>query len=179
MGSYDEVKGVLEPYDAQVKVWDDELRVYEQGDTVRAVGMAETYAVRLNGPPEEPFRYLWVQDLRITATMAHQPLLKASVFDKWGKYLGRGGEELEDRSRNPIEEVLEALTDKKPASGRGSVRHHEAEVEEDELVVTHRFHLRPDFTVEVELPEDLSRREADRLALFFCAIPLEGPLEES
>jgi hypothetical protein len=35
----------------------------------------------------------------------------------------------------------------------------------------HRFVLRPDVTVELELPEDLSAREARRLALFVKSLP--------
>jgi hypothetical protein len=35
----------------------------------------------------------------------------------------------------------------------------------------HRFHLRPDFEVKLELPDDLTEREAHRLATFLRSLP--------
>lgn len=39
--------------------------------------------------------------------------------------------------------------------------------------VTHCLRLRDDFSLELELPEDLTQREAERLCLFVSALPLD------
>ena len=36
---------------------------------------------------------------------------------------------------------------------------------------THSFHLRPDVTLEIDLPADLTPREAQRIARFVEALP--------
>lgn len=37
----------------------------------------------------------------------------------------------------------------------------------------HTFHLRPDFEIELELPVDLTKSEAERLALFVRSLPFD------
>lgn len=37
----------------------------------------------------------------------------------------------------------------------------------------HRYRLRPDCTVRLDLPDDLTKREAKRLALFVCSLVRE------
>jgi transcriptional regulator with XRE-family HTH domain len=39
-------------------------------------------------------------------------------------------------------------------------------------MLAHSFHLRPDLQVKIELPADLSEREADRLARFIQSLPV-------
>ncbi len=39
--------------------------------------------------------------------------------------------------------------------------------------LTHAFYLRPDVSVEIELPTDLDRDEAERLARFITALPFD------
>lgn len=39
-------------------------------------------------------------------------------------------------------------------------------------MLQHSFHLRPGFQVTIELPEDLTEREADRLARFIQSLPV-------
>ena len=40
--------------------------------------------------------------------------------------------------------------------------------------ITHSFYLRPDVTLEIELPPDLTTREAIRIARFVRALPFDG-----
>jgi hypothetical protein len=42
--------------------------------------------------------------------------------------------------------------------------------------LTHRFHLRPDHAVTFELPTDLSEKEAQRLAKFIEALPMQNQI---
>lgn len=48
------------------------------------------------------------------------------------------------------------------------------EVEEDSFWLTHSFHLRPDVTLELEFPADLTSQEAQRIARFVEALPFEN-----
>ena len=48
-----------------------------------------------------------------------------------------------------------------------------AEAPEDEAgMLQHSFHLRPDLQIRMELPSDLTEREADRLARFVQSLPV-------
>jgi len=116
MGLFDVVEEVLEPYDQQFKLWGCEGVFYKTGDSVPKVGMADTYAVLLNGSSSEKSRYLWVQEGKITNVMAHQPIVSRAVFDKWGRCLGRGGEELESPGLNPVTEAASLMV---PFDGAG------------------------------------------------------------
>lgn len=49
-----------------------------------------------------------------------------------------------------------------------------ADVEPDYNWLTHSFHLRPDVTLEIELPADLSPQEAQRIARFVEALPFDS-----
>ncbi|MBK8230679.1 MAG: hypothetical protein IPK72_08890 [Candidatus Eisenbacteria bacterium] len=52
----------------------------------------------------------------------------------------------------------------------------EAEGEEGELALRHSFRLRPDFSIAIELPRNLTAAEAERLAQFVRSLPFgEGP----
>jgi len=156
----DEVEGILGPYGAQLALWSRDGSIYRQGDSVPSVGMAETYAVRLDAPRETPPRYLWVQRSQITNLMAHQPIEGRSVFDARGRYLGRGGEELEDGTG--AEEQVTILD---------MVRNTRDDVVDGGPRLTHRFHLRPGLVVHVDLPVDMTVAEARRLADFVLCLP--------
>jgi len=106
VGMYDEVEGILEPYSNQFKLWDCTMSVYKSGDAMPSVGMANTYAVRLDGAPDTRPCYLWVQEGHLTNLMALQPIGERAVFDKWGKCLGRGGEKLDPPGLNPVAEAV-------------------------------------------------------------------------
>lgn len=101
MSGYDQVEGLLDPYGNQFELWGCEGTVYKAGDSVPSVGMANTYAVRLDGPLDEKARYLWVQEGALTNLMAHQPIADKSVFDQSGRCVGRGGEALEPPGLSP------------------------------------------------------------------------------
>lgn len=193
MSSYDEVEGILDPYGSQFKLWDCEMKVLKSGDTVPNVGMADTYAVQLDTYDEaaKPC-FLWVQQGKITNLMALQPIAEKAVFDKWGKCLGRGGEKLAAPGPNPVKQAVGILNE--VIEGTKEVVNQKAdEIIEDlaqateklkeELgedyerteTITHRFQLRHDYTVKLKLPEDLTDREAERIALFVQALPFERP----
>lgn len=95
MRTPDTVAGILDPYENQFELWNNNGNEYESGSPVPAVGMAASYSVQLVGPPDAKRMFLQVQDGRITNLMALQPLGGRSVFDPRGRYLGRGGQELE------------------------------------------------------------------------------------
>ncbi len=67
----------------------------------------------------------------------------------------------------------------KAATGQGTV---EAVVDDDDearpatppRTIAHEYRLRPTFTVQISLPEDLSAREASRIADFIRTLPFEG-----
>jgi len=49
----------------------------------------------------------------------------------------------------------------------------ETELPADDDALTHTFHLRSDYQIELSLPVDLSPNEAKRLAMFIRALPLD------
>jgi hypothetical protein len=177
--AHDEVPGILPPYDRQVSVWNGGHE-YKQHDLVPDVGMAKTYSVLLNAPEGSHPRFLTVMDNRITNLMAHQPVYDASVFDRWGKYLGRGGGELElpgpsgvepvsmvelaTRPRLAVVTTERALTPPEPPSEGAASRHHS-------------FWLREDLKIKLELPVDLTDEEAERVAVFVTTLPLAARKE--
>lgn len=181
MGVHSDVEGIPEPYDPQFKLW-DEARTYRLGDEVPEVGMASTYAVRINAPPGEPARFLTVQEGKITNLMAHQPVYGKSVFDKWGAYLGRGGEQLDDPAPNPVDEALglveQIMPAKKPPSPEDEI---DAALDEilnrpSPVPLEHRFWVREGFEATLKLPADLTAEEVDRLVEFVQLLPtLPGP----
>jgi hypothetical protein len=63
------------------------------------------------------------------------------------------------------------------ASGQGTVETEFGKPDEDDPaphVIRHDYRLRPDFTAQVSLPEDLTAREAERLADFVRTLPFGG-----
>jgi hypothetical protein len=57
-------------------------------------------------------------------------------------------------------------TDVEPISGE-----EENDEEEQEELLEHRFRLRPDMVVPIELPADITAAEAERLSNFIHSIP--------
>lgn len=160
----DVIDGIIAPYLPDLAVWGRDGTTYRQGDQVPSLGMAETYAVLLDAPDEAPARYLWVQRGKITNLMAHQPIEGSSVFDVRGRYLGRGGETLEDVAKNPEDPFRGWISDIVK-------RAHEGNADAEGPARTHQFYLRPDFVVSVELPVDMTTAEARRLADFVLCLP--------
>jgi hypothetical protein len=207
MGTFDTVKGILDPYDDQFKCWDQHLNDYTVGDLVGCVGIAETYAILINSPEDVPPRFVWVKDRVLGATMAHQPIEGKPIFDKWGGYLGMGGDfvvkptkksgsakiEQEDIELYPSEERLPPLpppddegptlavtfedVDPVPSGGRLWAKKEPSQFSQVVDWVTHVFWLRPGMQIKVSLPGDLSQREAERLALFVESLPFTSEPE--
>jgi len=194
MGAYDEVPDILEPYSPQFKLWEGEGKSYKQHDLVPEVGKAATYSVVLHAPREAPVRFLTVQENRITNLMAHQPVPKASVFDKWGKYLGQGGGPLDPPGPSAVKEAISmvelAMRSQPVAAQELATRPEPETVALDEIVelarpyekelptLPHRFWLREDFEVEVKLPFNLTDEEAERFAIFVTTLPLSARKSE-
>lgn len=154
MGGSRTVLGVLAPYTARVFVWEGED--VGSGGSVGPLGMADTYAVKLDGPSGRPDRFAWVQECVLTNVMAHQPIEGASVFDARGRYLGRGGESLAAGNSPPL-----------PVPTGSSVpRPNEP--------VRYVFPLRRGVLVTLSLPADLSHREAERLGAFVQLLSTES-----
>ena len=183
MSGHDEVPGILEPYSSQFQIWEREGKVYKQHELVPSVGMATTYAVWLDAPLGTSVRYLTVQENRITNLMAHQPVPEASVFDKWGKYLGRAGGPLEEPGR-PAEKAVSMIElamreapdtaiDEETQEPTASLLGPPPMPEEVECHL-HRFWLREGLEVSVTLPLDLTDEEAERFAVFVTTLPLSA-----
>ena len=193
MGMFDTVEGIIDPWDPAFKVWSNELTHYKSGDEVPKVGMADTYAIRINAPAGVKPMYLWVQEGKITNVMAMQPIYQKSVFNKWGKYLGQGGEELDEPGEGPVKMAVDIVTAIKESTGtitEENVQHVVEKVghsypppEEPSEVptenpyhpgpatLTHRFNLRPDLEIQFQLPTDLDDAEAERLSEFIRTLP--------
>ena len=178
MGVCSEVEGILEPYDPQFKLW-DEARTYRPGEDVPDVGMASTYAVRINAPPGEPARYLTVQEGKLTNLMAHQPVHGRSVFDKWGGFLGVAGQDqLEEPGPNHIEQAMgileEALPKAREPAPLRETREPTTMLNPDAgpPMLAHKFHVRTDLEIEIPLPWDLTEAEAERVAAFVRTLPI-------
>jgi hypothetical protein len=88
MGMFDQIKGVPEGYDDQVKLWDCMGWTYQLGDRVPAMGKFSTYSVELRG--QEGTCYVHVVDRVIAGVGCPEPVAGAPVFSKWG---GPEGEE--------------------------------------------------------------------------------------
>jgi len=74
----------------------------------------------------------------------------------------------------PVLAVIRQSSDLDLSLPPGSEASDEDESEQDSL--EHRFHLRPELQVIIELPVDFSPQEAERLAAFIRALPQsEGP----
>jgi len=205
----DTVAGILDPYGNQFELWNNNGSEYEAGALVPAVGMAASYSVQLVGPPDARRTFLQVQDGRITNLMALQPLGGRSVFDPRGRYLGRGGQELEPMrmASNPkppdIITAVKRMTEELPSDVPQAVEQvrdpGQVPIEERSIgqlisemkaldaeppkpaphpypdfdFLTHRFHLRSEFEVALQLPEDLTQEEAERMALWIQALPFD------
>lgn len=182
MGLPDTVPGILAPYLCEFRVWGCEGKTYKQHDLVPSVGMADTYAVLLQPSGGGAARFLTVQENRITNLMAHQPIDGRSVFDARGRYLGRGGEELDlaeyvtldnavsmvemaSRPRPPVPPVKAKMEE--PAA-----TFLEPPREQEGASRVHRFWLREDLEIKLELPVDLTDEEAERVAAFVTTLPL-------
>lgn len=206
MKTPDRVVGVQDPYINQFELWNNTGAEYSTGKPVPAVGMAASYSVQLPAPGEHRAIFLQVQEGRITNVMAHQPLSGKSVFDPRGRFLGTGGNELEPISlaapklpvdlitavkqmNQPVPMPSKPLTHQElhepttppPAKSVDTLINELKEMVDslpDPDPTVHRFHLRPDFEVRIPLPDDLTEREAERLAMFFKSLPY-GDEEES
>lgn len=177
MGRPDRVRGIISPYDDTFHCWGEGGNEYLQRESVPPVGVAETYAIRLNAPPKQKPKYLWVHDLKITAVMAHQPIEGKSVFSKWGEYLGTGGGTLQEPRTEPVKRAVKATMDiidkharpKEDPELPAARQERRTEVVEHKThppipVYRHEFVLREDWKVTLELPTDLTAREAARLS---------------
>lgn len=158
----DNITDVLPPYSGAVSVWKLGGKTVSQGSEVPQVGMASNYSILLDSEGAPHRRFTWVQDNKVTASLAHQPLHGASVFDARGTYLGQGGETLQlplPHSEGPkslVEEVMrQSPTPRKPWP-----------------TLVHRFRLRRDFEVQFTLPEELTRVDLERLVAFLRLLPL-------
>jgi hypothetical protein len=175
----DEVLDVLAPYSGFVRVWRMGGCQVRQGTEVPSVGMTGTYAVMLDGvgPP----RFVWVHDNKITAPMAHKPIIDADVFDARGSYLGRGGGVLEAPSTGaPVESLVERVlaSQSKTSAAKETPPEPKKNHPEQRMVLPHRFHLRKDFVVHLDLPWDLTSFEVARLTKFLEALPFGSEAEE-
>lgn len=175
----DVVETILAPYSPCFCLWSKDGTSYRQGDHAGPVGLAKTYAVRLHGPDDAAPRFLWVQDGVLTNPMAHQPIAQAAVFDAWGRYLGRGGESLSAPGRGPVNSLATAVpadaveppseappTKPRAAAPKASPR---------KATFSHTFRLRAAFQVTLDLPNDLTEREANRLAAWVRSLALGDP----
>ena len=169
MGSYDEVPDILEPYDPQFKIWECEGKTYAQHNLVPDVGRAGTYSVVLAAPREAPVRFMTVQDNRITNLMAHQPVPDASVFDKWGKYLGQGGGPLDPPGPSAVEEAV-SMVELAKRNGPFADSPRMEKLRGVPMPGVHTEHLRPE-------PEQVAVDEMVELARPFQEPPPEGEVD--
>lgn len=108
----DTVDGILPPYSNEFSLWYKDGQLLKAGLEVLPVGMAVTYSVRLDHDGTAAREvFLQVRDGRIINTMALQPLGEKSVFDPRGRYLGRGGEPLENDPPVPKKDIVSAIID--------------------------------------------------------------------
>jgi hypothetical protein len=165
------VPGILSPYSGVLAVWSG-IGEVERGINVGPVGMANTYAVLLDAPPGEPDRFLWVQEQLVTNLMAHQPILANSVFDARGKYLGKGGSDLD---RSSTREPLPLMSLLPPPRQKTRSEMPEKETTQQTVGMTRSvLPVRPGIALELLLPEDLTAAEAERLANMVRLLPFEG-----
>ena len=68
-----------------------------------------------------------------------------------------------------VEPVDDVQMKRQPLRPFNNSREIEAEID----TLTHVFHLRTDFDVEIQLPSDLTPREAARIAAFVSVLPIE------
>jgi len=180
MGMYDTVLGIPDGYDSQFKCWDCLMLEYNAGDEIPPVGIAKSYSIELSTiEKKNPPGFLIVTDGRLVNLLAHDPAHGAPVFDKWGKYLGHGGQMLE----RPVHPIEQALTNRPMMSpwtvkeAKDKLNDEEApvhpEYREKREVLTHQLRLRHDFMVKVKLPPDLSENEAERLSLWMQSLPFD------
>jgi hypothetical protein len=181
--SSDSILGVISPpYVGDVNVWSGEGRAYKQHDLVPSVGMSQTYSIWLDTTEDAPPRFVTVMDNRITSPMAHQPAYQASVYDRWGNYLGQGGDPLERPKKRRGAEggvpLTELVREAPVAEEPPTVLETEEEpptVPEDASAPEmrrHRFWLREDLEIVVELPLDFTDEEAERVAVFVTTLPM-------
>ena len=190
MNTPDVVVGILDPYINRFELWNNTGRLYNSGDPVPAVGMAASYSIQLPSPEEAARVFLQVQEGRISNVMARQALEGRSVFDPRGRYLGCGGQELEPLSLKPPKPPVDIITAVTQMNRPVAVPSQPAEALEppaetstvpeliEELktlpepaITAHTFHLRPNFEIEVKLPDDLTKHEVKRFALFLSSLP--------
>lgn len=176
MGMYDTLAGVPENYDATVKCWNCTMVVFNIGDKVPPVGIAEAYSVQLGAEPTLSPRFVIIEALKIVSVTAVDPAKGAPVFDKWGKYLGHGGKHVARPEQPKV--TNESLTGvawtvrKKAAPPKSSSVPKQERKEPAVHVVTHQLRLRNNFGVHLKLPTDLTEEEADRIASWVKALPI-------
>lgn len=174
MGTYDTVMDIPDGYDNQFKCWGSTMEEFNKGDEVGPCGLAETYSIQLQvNDPKKPPYFLVVTENRITDPLAPDPAKGAPVFDKWGKYIGHGGEMLE-RPENPVETALATAPWTVKETPRGTQEPTpEPENAKEMEKLTHQLRLRRNFVVKIKLPADLTEQEAARLASWMEALPLD------
>lgn len=90
---------------------------------------------------------------------------------------GRTGKHVVTHSRiswgnpYPMQEVIKAA---KGEVSQSESSMNESKEQEDIKVIPHSFYLRPDFNVQLTLPQDITSLEAERLAKFIRTTSLEG-----
>lgn len=91
-----------------------------------------------------------------------------------GQFLrGRRGRKSRFLWRHDMIEVGRAAAGEDEGFDNGAGSDEEAEFDDTATFITHTFHLRPDVAVEVDLPEDLTSSEAERLSKFISSLPFE------
>ena len=166
MSTMDSIPNILPPYEQTFGLWGKQGKTFAEGDEVPAVGLAKTYAVRLASVSEAPDRFLWVQENKITALMAHQPMTDVSVFDGKGQYLGRGGQLLE-----AFPSRVQRTAERQPPTPPALVQNTPPKPPATIAMVEHTFPLREGLLIKIALPQDLSAREAERLSKFLELLP--------
>lgn len=165
---YDLIEGVDNPYDSKVSLWSRNKQKFGLGDPVPALGIAQSYSVRLAAQTQCPARYLLVENKTLTSIAASEPLLGWGVFDAWGRYLGVGGESMKEPGRGPVDTtqgIVEQVLKSNPKPSPPP------EPKPESPSLTHSFHLREELQVEITLPRDLTKAEAERLSLFIQTLP--------
>ena len=171
MGLYDQIDGIPRGYDNQVKLWGENMKTYKQGDKVPPVGIALSYSIQIRGGAPINTRFVHVVDSHLKATFETDPLSGFPVFDKHGVYVGHGDshKSYDSSSKKPVENLVctgvvtvkspkKEKVQKKPPSRKWS------------------FPLRKNLIVTIELPEDITNSEAERLSTMIKTLPV-NPLE--
>ena len=105
-------------------------------------------------------------------------LLKSLDSQGWGKFLaGRRGRQSRFRWGRDAKQRMEELRRQVPSTrSKGTTepatQPNPKESSGSAEVISHQFVLRPDFLVRLELPNNLSSVEAERLGMFLRSLPM-------